>query len=309
MHRKIFLSIMNKYKKGKTMEDFTPPKNDLEDAQIKFKHLADLANALENQETADISKQQIIISSILKSENKFLTEILENALFDDAYSEYLKTIIAGLLWNKKETNALIKLVHHTFDDKFLFNEKSEKKESLLLVLEALAQNPDHEDTLNALKKLYLASTLEKNDCPLADRLLGRCINVLPGKSPQIDEMLVEIIKDKNIEINPKIIAIDILTRSKGGEVFPLLQDIIFNIKDYIQESSIGQIEMLYLLDVITKDIKALMEQGVGQYYGPVIEVLNNLQFIPAQDSENLLKIANRIEERIEQINELHKKTE
>lgn len=291
------------------MNDFTPPQNDLEDAQIKFKHLAELANLLENQEEIDISKQQIVISSILKSENKFLTEILENALFDDAYSEYLKTIIAGLLWNKKETAPLIKLVHNTFDEQLLFNEESAKKESLLLVLEALAQYPSEIGSIEALKKLYLASTLEKNDCPLADRLLGRCINVLPAKSPKIDQMLMEIIKDKEIEINPKLIAIDILTRSKGGEVFHLLEDIIFNIKEYIPDSSTNQTEMLFLLDVITKDIKALMEQGVGQNYAPIIEVLNNLEFIPHENSENLLKIINRIEERIEDINELHKKTE
>ena len=52
-----------------------------------------------------------------------------------------------------------------------------------------------------------------------------------------------------------------------------------------------------------------MEQGVGQNYAPIIEVLNNLEFIPHENSENLLKIINRIEERIEDINELHKKTE
>jgi hypothetical protein len=147
----------------------------------------------------------------------------------------------------------------------------------------------------------VASCLEKNDFPLADKLLQQFINSLPGKADAIDAMLFEIIKDKTMEINPKLVAIEILTRSKGGEVFEHLEDIMLNIENYAKD----QRETLYLLDVITKAINAMMTQGVGINYDNVLMVLNNLRFLPTSNNQELFAILNRIESRIKDINEMH----
>lgn len=292
------------------MDDFTPPKDNLEDAQIKFQRLCEMANDIETkgQEESDHVAHQIILSGVLKSDNEFLHDIIEEALFDENHSELLKTILSGILGNKKKTKALVKLVHETFSEDLFFDETKAQRDSLVLVsdaiISAIAEEAHNKiDCLEALYKLYVASCLEKNDFPLADKLLQQFINTLPGKADEIDNMLFSIIKDKEMEINPKLVAIEILTRSKGGNVFENLEDIMLNIDSYAKD----QKETLYLLDVITKAINAMMIQGVGVRYDEVVSILNNLQFLPGQDSHALLAIINRIENRINDINDMYRR--
>lgn len=292
------------------MDDFTPPKDNLEDAQIKFQRLCEMANDIETkgQEGSDHVAHQIILSAVLKSDNEFLHDIIEGALFDENHSELLKTILTGILGNKKKTTAIVKLIHETFPEDLFFDEEKAKKDSLVLasdaVISAIAEEAHNKiDCLEALYKLYIASCLEKNDFPLADKLLQQFINTLPGKADEIDSMLLDVVKDKNMEINPKLVAIEILTRSKGGDVFESLEDIMLNIENYAKD----QKETLYLLDVITKAINAMMTQGVGVRYDEIIDVLNNLEFLPGKDSHALLAIINRIESRIKDINDMYRR--
>lgn len=290
------------------MEDFTPPKDNLEDAQIKFQRLCEIANDIETNgvEGSDAIAHQIVLSAILKSDNEFLNDIIEQALFDENHSELLKTMLTGILGNKKRTKPLIKLVHEIFPDDLTFNDENSLKDCLLLasdgIISALAdETHDKMACISALYKIYIASCLEKNDFPLADKLLQFFINSLPAKSNEIDNMLFEIVKDCEMEVNPKLVAIEILTRSKGGEIFEYLEEIILNIKSYAKD----QRETLYLLDVITKAVSAMMTQGVGVQYENVISILNNLEFIPGSDNPELFAIINRIESRIENINEMY----
>jgi hypothetical protein len=290
------------------MDDFTPPKDNLEDAQIKFQRLCEMANDIEvnGAQGSDSVAHQIVLSGVLKSENEFLNDILEQALFDENHTELFKTIIAGVLGNKKKVAPLIKLVHEIFPEEVLFDEEKAQRDSLLLAADAIvsalcSQSHSKESCISALHKLYVASCLEKNDFPLADKLLQQFINTLPGKSEEIDNMLISVVKDKTMEINPKLVAIEILTRSKGGDVFEHLEDIMLNIQEYARD----QKETLYLLDVITKAISAMLTQGVGVKYDEVLSVLNNLQFVLNSDSQNLLAIINRIESRIKDINDMY----
>lgn len=290
------------------MEDFTPPKDNLEDAQIKFQRLCEIANDIETHgiEGSDPVAHQIVLSAILKSDNEFLNDIIEQALFDENHSELLKTMLTGILSSKKRAKPLIRLIHEIFPDELIFDEEKSKKDCLLLasdgIISAVAdETHDKISCINALYKIYTASCLEKNDFPLADKLLQHFINALPAKSDEIDNMLFDIIKDCEMEINPKLVAIEILTRSKGGEIFEYLEDIILNIKNYAKD----QKETLYLLDVITKAVNAMMTQGVGVQYENVIDILNNLEFIPISNNPELFAIINRIESRIEKINQMH----
>lgn len=290
------------------MEDFTPPKDTLEDAQIKFQRLCEIANDIETNgaECSDKFAQQIIISAILKSDNEFLNDILEQALFDENHSRLLKTMLTGLLSGKKITKPLIRLVHETFPDVLDFDEEKAKMDCLLLAADGIvsALRDESHDSLSctsALYKIYVAACLEKNDFPIADKLLQHFINTLPAKSKEIDAMLLNIIKDSSMEINPKLVAIEILTRSLGGEIFENLEDILLNIDSY----SKNQQEKLYLLDVITKAFSAMLTQGVGVSYERVIDILNNIEFIPCSNNPELFAIINRIEQRIENINEMY----
>lgn len=290
------------------MEDFNPPKDNLEDAQIKFQRLCEIANDIETNgiEGSDAITHQIVLSAILKSDNEFLNDIIEQALFDENHSELLKTMLTGILANKKRVKPLIKLIHEIFPEELIFDEKKANKDCLILasdgIISAIAdESHDKISCTNALYKIYIASCLEKSDFPLADKLLQYFINALPAKSDAIDNMLFDIVKDNEMEVNPKLVAIEILTRSKGGEIFEYLEDIILNIKNYAKD----QKETLYLLDVITKAVNAMMTQGVGVQYENVIDILNNLEFIPISNNPELFAIINRIESRIEKINEMH----
>jgi len=290
------------------MEDFTPPKDTLEDAQIKFQRLCEIANDIEKNgpNGGDVIAQQLVLTAILKSDNDFLHDIIEQALFDENHSEMLKTILTGILSNKKRTKPLIKLIHEIFPDDFIFDEKKAEKDCLLLASDGIVcalaeESHDKIACTDALYKIYVASCLEKNDFPIADKLLQQFINTLPGKSQEIDTMLLNIVKDNQMEINPKLVAIEILTRSKGGEIFEHLEDIILNISNYAKD----QRESLYLLDVITKALNAMLTQGVGVKCENVIDILNNLEFIPCSNNPELFTIINRIESRIENINEMH----
>lgn len=290
------------------MEDFTPPKDNLEDAQIKFQRLCEISNDIlvNGPEGGDKVAQQLVLSAVLKSENEFFHDIIEHALFDENHSELLKTMIAGILANKKRIKPLIKLIDGIFSEDLFFDEEKAAKDALLLASDglicAVAQGCNEKtECIQALQKIYIASCLEKNDFPLADRLLQQFINTLPGKADEIDSMLFEVIKDKNMEINPKLVAIEILTRSKGGDVFEHLEDIMLNIQNYAKD----QRETLYLLDVITKAINAMLTQGVGIKYDNVLVVMNNLRFLPTSNNQELFTIINRIESRIKDINEMH----
>lgn len=290
------------------MEDFTPPKDTIEDAQIKFQRLCEIANDIETKgvENSDPISHQLVLTGILKSDNEFLNDILEQALFDENHSALLKTMLTGILGSKKRAKPLIKLIHETFPDDLSFNEEKAEMDCLLLAADGIVcalkdESHDYISCTSALYKIYVASCLEKNDFPLADKLLQHFINTLPAKSKEIDKMLLSIIKDSEMEINPKLVAIEILTRSQGGEIFESLEDIILNIESYAKD----QRERLYLLDVITKAINAMLTQGVGVSYERVIEILNNLEFIPCSNNPELFAIINRIEQRVENINEMY----
>lgn len=290
------------------MEDYTPPKDSLEDAQIKFQRLCEIASDIEKEGTTggDQTKRQLVISAITKSDNEFLYEIIEQALFDENHPEILKTLLAGLLANKKISKPLIKLINESICDKCLISKDSSQKESLILasdsVICAIRDEVEHKDEcLEALEKAYIASCLEANDYPVADRLLQLFINTMPGKADEIDNMLISIIKNKAIEVNPKLVAIEILTRSKGGDIFEVLKDIIVNIKDY----ATNQKETLFLLDVTTKAISAMLKHGVSFSFGEALDILNSINFIETTDDEYLMGIVNRIKDRIEDINDMY----
>lgn len=290
------------------MEDYTPPKDSLEDAQIKFQRLCEVASDIEKEGTAggDQTKRQFVIAAITNSDNEFLYEIMEQALFDENHPEILKTLLAGLLANKKISKPLIKLINESICEKCLINKESSEKESLILasdaVICAIKDEVEHKDEcLETLEKAYIASCLEANDYPVADRLLQLFINTMPGKSKKIDDLLISTIKNKELEVNPKLVAIEILTRSKGGDVFENLTDILMNIHNYAK----NQKEAFFLLDVTTKAISALLKQGVSVSLKEILELLNSLNFIDTTEDEYLMSIVNRIKDRIKDINEMY----
>ena len=73
-------------------------KDILEDAQVKFQKLCEMANELNEGivQDGDHTARQFVLTAVLKSDNRFLYEIMEEALFDDNYQDTLKTIISGI---------------------------------------------------------------------------------------------------------------------------------------------------------------------------------------------------------------------
>lgn len=281
-------------------------KDILQDAQFKFQKLCEMANELNNGEveSGDHTARQFVLTAVLKSDNKFLYETLENALFDENYQDTLKTIISGIFLSKKNSLPLVKYINSTIKDDHLMDESFEKKEGLILasegVVNALKEGEDDPQYLEALKKAYIAACKQDNDIALADNMLQRFINILPGKSSQIDEMLKEIIKDKSLELNPKLVAVEILARSLGTKFFDHISEIIYNIDDYAQDNA----EKLYMLDVTTKALNAFSVEMYTKEMRDIIAFLSTIDFKASEDDEYAQAIINRIKNRIKHINDL-----
>lgn len=282
-------------------------KDILEDAKFKFQKLCEIANELNNDEleSGDYSSRQIVLSSVVHSKNQFLFEILEEALYDENYQDTLKTIVSGLLLNKKIIHPLAKYIDMTIDDDYLMDESFVKKEGLILASEGIVigireKHACKDDCLKALEKIYIAACKQDNDFPLADALLQRFINILPGKSEDIDKMLLEVIKNKKMELNPKLVAVEILARSMGLEFFSNIRDIIYNIEEYTD----SHVEILYMLDVTTKALSAFSNDISNQEMRELVDFLSVVDFKLKSEDEYAQTIVARIKKRVDGIRNL-----
>ena len=285
-------------------------KDILEDAQVKFHKLCEMANEL-NQgivEDGDHTARQFILTAVLKSDNKFLYEILEDALFDDNYQDTLKTIISGIFLNKKNYYVLARYIDKTIKDDYLMDESFDSKEGLILATEGVVEALKNEDItyrqyyIDVLKKSYISACKQDNDFKLADRLLQRFINILPKKSSHIDNMLKDIIKDNSLELNPKLVAVEVLSRSLGPEFFGHISDIVYNIDDYTSSN----MDKLYMLDVTTKALNAFSAEMSSKEIRDVISFLSSLEFQLNDGDEYAQTIINRIRNRIKNIHDRFK---
>ncbi len=282
-------------------------KDILEDAQVKFQKLCEMANELNEGivQDGDHTARQFVLTAVLKSDNRFLYEIMEEALFDDNYQDTLKTIISGIFLNKKKHQILSKFVDKTIGSDCLMDESFEKKEGLILasegIVDALRDDvaDDRDYYINVLKKAYIAACKQDNDLRLADNMLQRFINILPKKSSYIDEMLKDIIKDKSLELNPKLVAVEVLSRSLGPEFFEHISDIVYNIDEYTNNN----IEKLYMLDVTTKALNAFSAEMSTKEMRDIVAFLSSVEFKLTDGDEYAQAIINRIRKRIKNIND------
>ena len=282
-------------------------KDILEDAQVKFQKLCEMANELNDGivQDGDHTARQFVLTAVLKSDNRFLYEILEDALFDENYQDTLKTIISGIFLNKKKHYVLAKFIDKTIKDDYLMDETFDNKEGLILasesIVDALRDNEaaDWQYYIDVLRKIYISACKQDNDYKLADRLLQRFINILPKKSSYIDEMLKDIIKDKTLELNPKLVAVEVLSRSLGPEFFEHISDIVYNIEEYTNNN----MEKLYMLDVTTKALNAFSAEMSTKEIRDIVAFLSSLKFNLSDGDEYAQAIINRIMKRIKNIND------
>ncbi len=280
------------------------------DAQIKIEKLRELAKDIEKNNTrVDLTSRQLILTAVIKSENEILWRQLETILIKDNPPEIFKTVIIGLLTQKEKYEAITQYAGIILQDVEYIDEKFKNQESLFLLLDALVKAlknstlKDKDKYLLPLMKLYIASCSSKCTDIIADKLLQRCINTLPCDCKWINEKLIELIKNKDNEINPRVIAIDILGRSKPIEFFPVIQKIVDNIKEYTNNN----LEELYFWDVITKFLNGIVNAGFAINVYPLIGKLKNINNCEIftnnifEDKNTYETITRRIEYRIQNI--------
>ena len=94
-------------------------KNIEQDAKIKFEKLLEVANDIEThgQSGGDQFLRQTVLTAVVKSDNELLYKNLEEALFDENYSEMFKTIISGLFLQKGKGEVLAKYTEYLLNEK------------------------------------------------------------------------------------------------------------------------------------------------------------------------------------------------
>ncbi|OGI24824.1 MAG: hypothetical protein A2287_01985 [Candidatus Melainabacteria bacterium RIFOXYA12_FULL_32_12] len=299
------------------MSENFQPLNQEEDAILKFNKLCEIAKDIDtNGQSGDQFPRQAVLSAVVASNNEILYQKLEEALFDESQPEIMKTIIAGLFLTKGKSLPLSRYADYILEESLIIDNQLENKESLLLVADALVEATKSDDQAirdkctNSLLKLYKASCNQESTTLIADHLLQRFMNILPCKSEIIDNSLKALIMDPEIDINSRLVSIDILTRSKPVEFFSTLQELVQNIKNYSNSAT----ETAYLIDVITKSFYTIAISDLDVDYSSIIKELNNVQLdqifenskiqSPNIDPEHFNVIAKRIKRRISHINEV-----
>lgn len=227
----------------------------IEEANIKFTKLCEIVEDIEqNGQNGDKFAQQTVFMAVVASDNQYLWEKIENSLFEIDKTELMRTVAVGLLMQKDKIEPLCQYAELTLFGVKTLNAEFEEKESLLLIADALAKavNSDNETlkqkSIKPLIDLYKASCHAQSTAIVADKLLQRFISLLAVKNELIDEKLFELIKDIDMEINSRIVAIEILSRSQPAKLVTISKEIVQDLSTFASTPT----EKVYFLDIITK---------------------------------------------------------
>lgn len=278
-----------------------------QDADIKIEKLKEVVDDILDNGTmgGDQTSRQLVITAITKSENETLFKKLEGLLFDKKEKELLKTMVAGFFLQKERYSPLIEYTNKLIPQSLVLTEEFEDKESLILVLDALVKATDskneevREDALGALISLYKASCSQNSTALIADQLLQRFINILPMKNSLIDNKLIDLVNDTETDINSRLVAIDILSKTRSEETYQLIEKIIFEIESYTSSDE----DRLYMLDVTTKALVNYSSSFYSERLRNILKELNSIDFIVKGKNDSVEVICRRIKSRLKNLND------
>ena len=276
-----------------------------EDAEIKIEKLKFIVDDIleHGVNGGDQTARQIVMTAITKTDNEIFHKKLEQILFEKEEQELMKTIICGLFLQKQRHLPIIEYANSIVQKDTVFNEEFDEKESLLLVLDTLVnatKNKDEEEmALDALINLFNASCSENSTALIADQLLQRFLSVLPNRDHKINQKLLELVQEENTPLNSKLIAIDILGRSKADGFYPVLEKIILNMEKHTQNDE----EKLYLMDVSTKILKLYVGSEYQLNIKKLLKELNTIQFVVSNDDQYTESILRRTQTRLKTLND------
>ena len=260
------------------MQEESKVLNFQQDADIKFEKLCEIVVDIETKGVdGDHTARQIVLTSVVKSENNILWDKISNSLLDATSSEMQRTVAAGLLMTKGIIDPLAQHLENELADTEVLGAEFEAKESLHLVLDGLVgaiknNHPNKESYAESLFKLYHAACNSKSTAVIADQLLQRFINLLPAKSPLIDRKLLDLVGTADAEINSRLVSIDILGRFRPIEFYPTAEGLISNLSKYCQTN----MDKLYFLDVLTKFFNNVAVSGLAVPYSSLMQILGEL---------------------------------
>ena len=288
----------------------------IEDADLKYSKLCEIVQDIETKgQNGEHFPRQVVFSAIVASENEVLIQRLEKTLFDPDQSELMRTVIVGLFMQKEIIFPLCQYAENILDKITIINEEHEGKESLLLLADALIKGTDSKDedlknkSCEQLFKLYRASCHSKSSALIADQLLQRFFNTLFNKNKLIDQNLLQIIKNTEEELNSRVISVEVLSKSQPVEFFNIAEEMVSNLKDL----SRNNVEMIYLLDVLTKYIYNAVASNIVINSNKISKtlsdinidkILENAKAEHGSNNEHFDVIYKRISKRISQLNDL-----
>lgn len=279
-----------------------------QDSNIKIEKLIEVSKEIEaNGQSADASKVNIVLTAILHSENNILFDNLNEMILSNETSEMIKTLIAGIFMQKAKYIEIANYVNGALNKELILDETYETQEALLLASDSLvnAVKSDNEEIkegcFSALLNLFIASCNSKSTAMFADTLLNRLINILPSSNDYLNNKLEEVVKNKELEINTRLVTIDILGRSKSSELFGFLESIILNLDEYTN----NYLEKLYFLDVATKVVANIAATGFTFDYSKILKEISEPKLVFIAESiesdEDFNPIIDRIVQRSQKL--------
>ena len=243
-----------------------------------------------NTDGGDANFRQIVFSGLTQTTNHVLLEKMQELLFSDIEKDLKKTIILGIFIHKEIFNPVIEYGEKVVTIPYL-DESYDDKESFLFVLDALIELAyknklnSYETGVELFKRLYMISCSAKSSSVLADKLLQRILNSKVGTVKLLQKEFEDIIRDKNSEMNSRVIAIDILSRGQYSKTLDIIEDLIGEIST---EDNIN--DFLSLIDVSTLALSYYTDKKFAK---KVKYIVNNVQNLSLDENSDIVKRINR----------------
>lgn len=219
-----------------------------------------------------------VVDIIINTENLYLEEILSDTFTETQIPE-LKFYIAQALGAREEYKSLAEYVENIINNNETLANIQEDQ-TLLVITESLITASNNIEVKNRAKfsktlaKLYDAVSKQEQETPLTKQLLEMFVEKMPNQGIYTEKILFNFIVDKNININTRFNAIQLLGMEDTIKYFNLFQEILLKPDRFANNNS----EKLLLMNAASGAINNILNNNEGLEY---TTLFNNLHLVNA----------------------------
>ena len=238
-----------------------------------------LVNALRS---GDQVNAQGMMKQMIEAQNPVMDKQMVE-MFEKSEDSLTRVAMAGIMLQKGYLDQLLQYVmKNALNENGTFNRELNMKDDqvMLMALQALIDgtktpNPEfNQQTAEDLAAVFVAACDSENATPFMDAVMQGLMNAMVNQNEVVQNMLIkDIIMDKEVHSNARVLAIDILGRYENNYFYPVFEDIIMN----ADQLANNKYEKLYLMNVALKSITSFADRNHGMYdYNKVLERAKSL---------------------------------